>query len=918
MGSKDAAAIDLWLRDGGLVVAANERAARAASAAFHRARRAEGLDAWPAPNIQDWRSFIRGAWQARSFDDRLMLNALQEEWLWAEMVSATGPGEVLLAASRHRMATLAMEAHELLCDFAPEFLNERARSGWRQDAEAFSNWLAEIERTCSSDRLISAARLPLELLPVLDGDAEQRPALLLVGFDRLLPVQRRVFDAWGTWREAPLGEPAPQPRFYAASDAQTELAACALWCNHQLACNPQPRLLVVAQNARERRGAIERAFLRFAGRAELFEFSLGVPLSQVALVRGARLVLRWFSDPIEEHELDWLISTEQTADAAESRTLAAFMRAVRRRGWEQPHWRLDDFLRQRPGIELPPAWAARMTHARRMLERSTQGSIGAMPGGGRTADPFTWAELVPQLLEAAGWLGARPLTSAEFQALRRWQRALDECASLGFNGRRVSWGEFLLVLGEALETALFAPESRNAPIQIAGPAESAGLIADGVWFLGGTEDSWPAPGATHPLLPFAIQRQAAMPHSSPQLDWDVSRSVTMRLLASAPEVLFSFARQNEDIEMRPSRLIAQMAGAPEPLPSEYLAPCAPMPIAVAFQDFSRIALRASEAPGGSSVLTAQSQCAFKAFAVARLGAQSWGAAQAGLTAAQRGQLLHAVLHAIWAGPPSGIRSHGELVAIGDRRHFVEEHARNALRTALPPGVLHRMSQRYLELEKTRLVDLVVEWLAFEATRIPFVVAGVEINASPSIAGLGLHLRFDRIDRLADGSLLVIDYKSGNVSPKAWELPRPDDVQMPLYAIFGLDEDLRAKLGNDSRDVAAANIDADSEGRLGGLVFGKVRAGEHCFAGRVGDAKAMLLSDVPAGSALAKRNLTAEELMAWREYIEQMAQDFLAGRADVDPRQYPQTCERCDLHALCRIQEGQAQIDESETEEASDE
>ncbi len=915
MGSKATAEIDQWLRDGGLVVTASERGARAVAAAFHRARRAERLAAWPAPNIQDWRSFVRGAWQAHCHEDRLTLNALQEESLWTDIVGSTAPGETLLAVPRHRIAAFAKEAHQLLCDYAPQFLDERTRSGWRHDAELFSRWLAEFARVCNSDGLISAARLPLELLRMLEADAEQRPALLLAGFDRILPVQRKIFDAWGTWRETQLDGLAAQPRFYAAPDASTELAASALWCKNQLARSPHARLLVVVQNVRERRGEIERTFSRFAGAPQLFELSLGVPLSQVALVRAARLVLRWLNDPIEENELDWLISIEKTADGAESQKLAAFMRAVRRRGWERPHWWLDDFLRQRPGAELPPSWAARMTHARRRLEASARCSVGAMSEVD-AADPFAWAELVPLLLETAGWPGARPLTSAEFQALRRWRRALDECASLGFNGRRMSWREFLLLLERALDDTLFAPESRDAPIQITGPAESAGLIADGLWFLGAAEDSWPATGATHPLLPFEIQHQSAMPHASPQLDWEFAHSITRRLLASAPEVHFSFARQSDDTEMRPSRLIEQVAGSLQPLPSKYFVPTAPAPLIAAFHDFSRISFP-GKTPGGSSVLTAQSQCAFKAFAVSRLGAQSWEPAQAGLTAAQRGQLLHAVLHGIWAGPPIGIRGHHDLLAIGNLRAFVGEHASNALRDALPPAVHERFSQRYLELEETRLIDLVTEWLGFEAMRVPFFVAGVEVNASPSIAGLTLHLRLDRIDRLADGSLLVMDYKSGNVSPSAWDLPRPDDVQLPLYAGFGLDEDLRAKLANESRDVAAAIVDVGSEGRVGGLVLAKVRAGEHCFAGRVGDAKSVLLSDLHAGSALVKRKFAAEELIAWREYIEQMARDFLAGRADVNPRQYPQTCEHCDLRVLCRIQHGQAQPEELESEETSD-
>ncbi len=52
----------------------------------------------------------------------------------------------------------------------------------------------------------------------------------------------------------------------------------------------------------------------------------------------------------------------------------------------------------------------------------------------------------------------------------------------------------------------------------------------------------------------------------------------------------------------------------------------------------------------------------------------------------------------------------------------------------------------------------------------------------------------------------------------------------------------------------------------------------------------------------------------------MALDFLAGRADVDPRDYPKTCERCGLQALCRIQENQPQSDAeagNEDEEADD-
>jgi ATP-dependent helicase/DNAse subunit B len=158
----------------------------------------------------------------------------------------------------------------------------------------------------------------------------------------------------------------------------------------------------------------------------------------------------------------------------------------------------------------------------------------------------------------------------------------------------------------------------------------------------------------------------------------------------------------------------------------------------------------------------------------------------------------------------------------------------------------------------------------------------------NVAGIALRLRLDRVDQLNDRTLLVIDYKTGDVSPRSWDLPRPDDVQLPLYAGFAL----------------------DPEEELGGLVFAKVRAGNHAFVGRVGDAKATLLGNLPGNNALVKDSLSLEQLMDWRDCIEQLARDFLAGRADVNPREYPKTCDRCGLQTLCRIQEpeNQAQLE----------
>jgi len=916
MGFVSAPDVDAWLRGGGSVVAASERAARAVKAAFHRDRRAEGLTAWPAPQVLDWKSFVRSAWADRGGDGLLLLNPMQEESLWCRIIRDSGHTAGWTEPPRRRLAQLAMEAHELLCAHAPHLLRPTARSAWQQDHGAFSGWLTAFDDACRADGLLSTSRVPLELLSLLENQVGGRPPLVLAGFDRLLPIQQKVFDAWAEWRSIAPGEPAEAIRFYSAANEQAELSACALWCSRYLAGKPLARVLVVAHDAGQRRGEIERAFLKPGGGAQplRFEFSLGVPLLNVGLARAASLLLRWLDESLEEHEVDWLLGNGTgAARPEEAAALQTVMRGLRRKGLQRTRWTLNAFVRQRAGsAALPSAWVERMARAQKRLEATPQ-----------TQSPLEWAGLVPQLLETMGWPGRTSPTSAEFQAISRWQQAVDSCGSLGFDSRTMTWSEFRSTLERALAETLYSAESQDAPIQIAGPAESAGLSADAIWFLGADEGAWPGSGRTHPLLPIDVQRSARMPHASPQLDWELAESITTRLLAAAPEVIFSYANQKEGVETRCSRVVAAIAGTPRPLPSE-LAPDSPRePLTVAFEDRELVpvpaappvvpaarlkkstaqlslfddgavqpaAMQVHEMPGGSNVLTAQSQCAFKAFATTRLGAQDWDLAEAGLTASQRGQLLHAVLHAVWGGPMHrGIRTFTELQELGpDLRVFVEEHVQRVLAEEMPAAAREQMQPRYLELEEKRLVRLVTEWLEYERTREPFTVEATEEDANPTIAGLTLKLRLDRLDRLNNGSLLVIDYKSGNVATKSWELPRPDDVQLPLYAAFGLDR----------------------ENETGGLVFAKVRTGNLCFAGKVRDAAATLDSSLDRKSGLVKDPLTPEQLSEWKEAIAQLARDFLDGRADVDPRDYPTTCDRCGLYSLCRVKE---RDDEEEPED----
>ena len=71
------------------------------------------------------------------------------------------------------------------------------------------------------------------------------------------------------------------------------------------------------------------------------------------------------------------------------------------------------------------------------------------------------------------------------------------------------------------------------------------------------------------------------------------------------------------------------------------------------------------------------------------------------------------------------------------------------------------------LEQERGCAVVLQWLALEQARTPFAIEALEQPVVWQFGPLGLKLRLDRIDRMHDGSLAILDYKTGNgnIDPK---------------------------------------------------------------------------------------------------------------------------------------------------------
>lgn len=377
-----------------------------------------------------------------------------------------------------------------------------------------------------------------------------------------------------------------------------------------------------------------------------------------------------------------------------------------------------------------------------------------------------------------------------------------------------------------------------------------------------------------------------MPHSSAQRELEFTRLLTEQLLGSAPSVVVSYPQREADSDLRPSPLFLALPEVGE----KEIGLAAAIGYTEQLRRSSRIETLADHtAPpwdgplwrGGTAIFTHQAACPFRAFAQLRLGAEALDSAQPGLSPLDRGILIHEALQRVW----NELRSHEGLMSIPADR--MEAVVRNAVQESIDEMALKKRAirqPRFAAIEQARLEKIITEWLELERRRQPFTVLRQEEERKVAVGGVDLTIRADRVDRLDDGTLIVIDYKSGEHRPSEWDGDRPDEPQLPLYAIT-------------------------AEAALSGVFFGVLKVGKSRFSG-------LALSEgiVPKVKPGPKDVPLPEHIENWRRVLQQLATDFRDGKAVVDPKNPRNTCKYCSLPGLCRI--GAAdRLDDPDSEDA---
>jgi probable DNA repair protein len=892
-----------------IILCASARLAQGIRQTLHAQFQQKALSQWRAPEVfplQDWldqlteHAILSG--QINVADAPLgMLSATQEAMLWEQAIQhSLSRHEAATLFNTNGLASAAMEANRYLIEWSISLDMSTATEETRQ----FMQWRQQFQLLCKQSGYLESVRYQAWQLRQLQQHPCSLPAeIQLAGFDRINPHLQAFINEFqkqgvsvATYET---GITADVVKRMAFAEAMDECRAAVHWAQQHLAANPLARLAIVVPELDNLRDTLanllddvfhpEAMHPAHAETPRCYEFSLGLPLSRWPLVDTALSLLRlaFQQSPFTQTELSALLGNVYWSQAQHEADQRAALDAEMRR--QLPlQVKASTFLRfvERKQQDIHPITCPALTADLSVLLTLAKQTP-------RKQAPSAWVASFNQLLEATHWPGERSLSSHEYQCQQSFQRVLGQLAALDAWLGAIDAMSALHRLSQLCQAQIFQPQTIRSPnITLMGMLEASAQPLDGVWVMGMNDHMWPPLSRTNALIPAELQRQAATPNASSEVQIDFANQIHQRLLRSARQVIFSYANKEGDRLLRLSPLIYAI---PETAATPGAATLAETLAHNNAQDWQW--LDDHQAPpvedgehvsGGTGLLRAQALCPAWAFYQYRLKARKLETPHNGLDAMQRGDLIHRVMAAFWlqrpaldwpAVQPATLKSQLDQVSAQVISEFNQEFSQP-------------FSEVFCQLETERLSKLALTWLWEVERERPqaFSVSMVEKKFNPLIEGIQVKLVIDRVDTLADGRLVVIDYKTGSAPDyKNWASDKITEPQLPIYAAFILQD----------ADIAA-------------VCFGKLRLTDGGFTGVA--AEDDIVSGIKAFNHEKNKLFDPEAfpdwpsiLQHWRRQITHTAQALKAGDAAV-VFESEKNLDYCDVLPLLRLPERQLQFE----------
>lgn len=408
-----------------------------------------------------------------------------------------------------------------------------------------------------------------------------------------------------------------------------------------------------------------------------------------------------------------------------------------------------------------------------------------------------WVQWLMELLEKSSWPGPRTLHSAEYQQVQTLLSSLDAFTA---NGNllygKINLRHFKRLLEQHLLSTMSHVEVAAPRVHILGLMEASGLSFDHCFVCNLNENVLPEPAAPIALLPTVLQRQYNTPKSSPERELLYAKKLLKGLINTSSHVVLSYSSEDDAGELLPSPLITEyLESAPVKTTvlqrdriKQYLMK------QTSWNDFISVPCgKAPEIPlgdhipGGSYHLNLFTINPIYAFFRYRLGIETPQRVSLGVTAADRGSILHLSLANLY-------RQFQEQTDIVDFMNREDAHAciDHYVSAAMKNNPSQASAYKLIfEYEKKCLKERIWQILTLDKKRMAsFGIYATEKSEELHLQGRTIKLRVDRIDALSDG-YLIIDYK--NSAPSLTNLVKQhiNDFQLPLYTLSFPPEQVQA-------------------------------------------------------------------------------------------------------------------------------
>jgi len=744
-----------------------------------------GVKAWIKPEIMPlsiWFRSLQTEVLVSRASSEIPLTSVQSRLIWQQVIEQ----DVLVGqsglAKMAEAAWLLIHEHELPkpSQWPDALLNE--------DQRAFKGWAQKYLAHCQTHQLTDFGQF-LDTLPeaCASGWVPLPQTITLQGF-HLSPAPRyqRIFEAMAKAGVEINHVPPKKPdvknsvTMHSCPSTDDEVIRAAHWAKDWIEAKPNDRVAIVVPSLSQILSQVEknmRAVLDPPGfclepdATPGWHISLGHPLNQTPMVADALATLKLNTYRISQPEAARLLRSPWLKGWPAEKSNRH--RLILKLNDRQPYW-LDLKTLIRYAHESGcPTLAKGLGAWQRQRDKSPN-----------QADAERWTEQFQEELTTLGFGFGRTLNSVEYQTLQHWHRVLEDHSGLSAlntsSSHGVSRAMALNQLNAMAGDVLFREQDPGAPISVLGVQEAMGSEFDAVWLTGMDHETWPSATRREPLIPAIMQTEILT--STPEGAVMLAKHQLTGLLSMAPHIEMSHPIGDESLMLKPTRLLEQWVQWEDVTHTEplNLMSISAVTLEKSIEDTQGPQAATGQTTGGIRLLNDQSSCPFRAFGIHRLKAKEHREPKPGIPAKDRGTMVHDILEHFWK----------EIIDSDGLAQLDETQLREKITALVETRLSDYVNQypRALDtqgqaLEIQNLVPKIMRWLTHERHRPAFATEQLEDKITLSIGPLILEGKPDRIDRLATGERVVIDYKTGKTSRSDWNPQvRLKDGQLPAYAL----------------------------------------------------------------------------------------------------------------------------------------